>query len=251
MPFAINRDAVLALVAPANAPDLSGINFGMLEMLEFWAEREWAKKEAGKPSEWDQGVWMSRRGEEVTGTACGTACCLAGKAVLITPGVEFAMVDYEWASDGSAVTSVNTNLADFSLDTMVESVLVPVAMAPADWADDRDEVEQNGKKYYVANAEDAGRIILGLNDDESYALFSGANDLARVKQIMSEIREGSYRRARSHRQDVPITVVQRCGVRAQDELAEIVGERTDAFYRVNGSCVLPENHGEGILHLYA
>lgn len=50
-------------------------NIERLDSLLEWAEVEYSKAEAGLPSEWDQTRWAAR-------TACGTACCLAGKAAI-------------------------------------------------------------------------------------------------------------------------------------------------------------------------
>lgn len=50
-------------------------NIERLDSLLEWAEVEHVKAEAGLPSEWDQTRWAAR-------TACGTACCLAGKAAI-------------------------------------------------------------------------------------------------------------------------------------------------------------------------
>ena len=51
-------------------------NAGKLLVLKKWARGEWDKKEAGLLSEWRQAFWFTK-------TACGTACCLAGKQMIL------------------------------------------------------------------------------------------------------------------------------------------------------------------------
>lgn len=58
-------------------------NIAELDALVAWAESEHAKSVAGNPSEWDQGTWATARPE----VSCGTACCIAGKAVARAGGV--------------------------------------------------------------------------------------------------------------------------------------------------------------------
>jgi hypothetical protein len=43
--------------------------------LKAWVRREWEKRLAGQPSEWNQGTWIAVK-------SCGTVCCVAGKAAL-------------------------------------------------------------------------------------------------------------------------------------------------------------------------
>lgn len=57
-------------------PDLAA-----LEELYAWAEGQTELKRQGLPSEWDQGVW-GRKAD----TDCGTACCIAGRQVLLDGG---------------------------------------------------------------------------------------------------------------------------------------------------------------------
>ncbi len=58
-------------------------NIAELDALLAWAETENDKQEKGLPSEWDQGTWASR----VSYLSCGSACCIAGKAVARQGGV--------------------------------------------------------------------------------------------------------------------------------------------------------------------
>lgn len=233
MAFKIDTAALTALAAQAEAPDLSGINFGLLEMLELWAEREWEKKEKGLPSEWDQGVWVTARGAELTGTACGTACCLAGKAILVTPGVTFTQSsnDYTPADLLNAASGIG-----------FDNVLVPAAMVPDDVADWAEKVLQNGQEYYSMFAQTAGRVILGLNHRESTSLFSGANGIEDVRRIVADIRSGAYRRNRTRFENVPVVTVPVCNADAEDVVREIVGTDSADFYTLYGNCELPENH---------
>lgn len=55
---------------------MTEINVGLLEELLLWASDQYAEQLAGRPSEWDQSVWVA------PDDTCGTVCCLAGKAVL-------------------------------------------------------------------------------------------------------------------------------------------------------------------------
>lgn len=236
--FTIDTAAVDAIINDKR-PVTHGINFGMLEMLELWAEKEWAKKQAGLPSEWDQDTWMTKRGEEVTGTACGTACCIAGKAIMVTPGVEWAEYSYT-GNDLTAYTPVN--VLDMEEDTSVEDVLVPESMVPADIREDYEVIEQNGNRHYRMGASVAGRIILGLNGSESSVLFSGGNELADIKQIMGDIRNGVYRRNRAS-QNIPTVEVETCGMTAQTYIQSLLPEdNRRTFYHTYGRCIEPAGH---------
>ncbi len=52
-------------------------NKKLLLELKSWVRSQWERKLAGKPSEWDQMTWASRR-------SCGTVCCIAGKASILS-----------------------------------------------------------------------------------------------------------------------------------------------------------------------
>lgn len=236
--FTIDAEALNAVIND-NRPSTHGINFGMLEMLELWAEKEWAKKEKGLPSEWDQDTWMTKRGEEVTGTACGTACCIAGKAILVTPGVEWA--EYNYTGD-DLTTYAPVSVLDMEEDVSMEDVLMPEAMVPADVREDYELIEQNGNRSYRMGASDAGRIILGLNGSESGVLFSGGNDLDDIKQIMSDIRSGVYRRNRRS-VNIPTVQVENCGMGAQQYVLSLLPEdKQRTFYHTYGRCIEPAGH---------
>lgn len=246
--FRIDVDALKALAAPVDqSPDVSDINFALLDMLELWAEREWAKKEAGLPSEWDQSKWLTVAGAERTGTACGTAACLAGKAILTTPGVTFT----EW--ENSAYQPI-VDFSAYSQGRTFDNVLVPAAMVsnPAKYTlDEGYKQEVNGQQYYEMYASKAGQILLGLNAREADKLFDGFNDLARVKAIMADIRKGEYRKvSRSSRQEVPVVEVSvnstpLCEKSAQEYVNEIVGGSGTSFYSLYGRCTNLAGHAEG------
>lgn len=239
--FQINVDELKKITNPT--VDLSGINFGMLEMLELWAEKEWEKKRAGKPSEWDQHTWMTKRGEEVTGTACGTSCCLAGKAIQITPGVEWA--EYEWSSSlGDTYQQVDVMTMD--LETSADYVLLPAALVPESERDEYRKVEQNGGTYFSRDAEAAGRAILGLNSREATALFAGNNDLDDVKTIIAAIKKGDYRRDNGSRRNVPtvdveVTSTVTCDKNVNSYVRELVGPDV-RLYSLHGRCVNLAGH---------
>lgn len=240
--FRINVEELKALTTvEAPKPDLSGINFAMLDMLEMWAEREWAKKQAGEPSEWDQSKWLTVAGVERTGTACGTAACLAGKAILMTPGVTFGQYDGGWKS--------LVDFSSFSNGVSFDNVLVPVGLV-ADSESLDTPVEVDGKSYYEMYASTAGKIILGLNTTEANMLFDGFNDLDAVKRIMTDIRKGEYRQVASDRREVPTTDVEvttsaLCDKDAQEYVREIVGDSPVSLYNVYGRCVNLAGHAEG------
>lgn len=244
MTFTIDTDALAAALKAGDGPDLSGINFGLLEMLETWAEKEWEKKQAGKPSEWDQDTWITKKGEEQTGTACGTACCIAGKAIQVTPGVDWAL--YQWDNNANKSVYNPINILSQEDGMSFEDVLVPEALVPDGYRMDADRIERNGNAYYRMDASDAGRLILGLNENESGALFAGGNDLASIKRIMSDIRKGQYRRTYDARKAVPVIPQSDpavCGANAQTVVADLVGqENVSKFYRLYGTCVSAPGH---------
>jgi hypothetical protein len=62
--------------------ELPEVNRERLIKLAIWVAGEDAKRRLGLPNEWDQSHWLRQVGEERTGTACGTACCVAGRIVL-------------------------------------------------------------------------------------------------------------------------------------------------------------------------
>lgn len=69
-------------------------NIAELDALLNWAEAEHAKKLRGEPSEWDQIHWAVNPiqyarywDQQPPPVDCGTACCLAGKAVARQGGV--------------------------------------------------------------------------------------------------------------------------------------------------------------------
>lgn len=243
MAFKIDTEAVARIVALGDEPDLSGINFGLLEMLELWAEREWAKKEAGLPSEWDQSTWTTVRGEERTGTACGAACCIAGKAIQVTPGI--AWTEYKWNHETSEAEYNPVDILSAEIGAYFDDVLVPEALVPEDDRDENPMVTQNGNIYSKMGASAAGRIILGLNHREASELFDGHNDLDRTKKVLADIRNGVFRQDDSD--EVPTRSVQICAVTAQEYLESILPANVtaDRFYRVWGRCHGAAGHPEG------
>lgn len=129
-----------------------------LDYLLAWAEAEHAKKLDGQPSEWDQGCWATAKTDKTGPMAlepdCGSACCIAGKAVALVGGL-FLM---EVAPYGGT----NRVRADY-----------------AEMPDGRQvEIEAEARK------------ILGLTYDQGAALFEGDNDIAAVRRIIGEIKAG-------------------------------------------------------------
>lgn len=244
MRYTIDAEKVRELSVPNKGIDLSGINFGMLEMLEMWAEREWEKKQAGLPSEWDQGMWFVVRGEAATGTACGTTACLAGKAISITPGVA-------WYRSGTAVT----DFRNVAIGTAFDDALLPTSIVPEDIKREyaHNKVTQDGKEYYKLDASEAGAAVLGLNSREADALFAGANSIHTVKKVIAEIKSGHYRQGYEDDLAVPTTEVlasEVCNVSANDYITSLIPENgQDNFEYAYGSCILPA-HGEDVGHIF-
>lgn len=115
-----------------------------------WAAGEDAKQKLGLPSEWEQGYWLSYRGEG-TGIGangfCGTACCIAGKVALDDgwrPPPELSA----WRGNVGATVIKN------------------------------DEVRSVGP---------LAREILGLTENQADRLFSGDNTYEDVIRIAREI----------------------------------------------------------------
>lgn len=245
MRYTIDAEKVRELSTKSNDVDLSGINFGMLEMLEMWAEREWIKKQAGLPSEWDQGMWLIVRGEATTGTACGTTACLAGKAISITPGVAW------YRSSTGAVT----DFRDVAVGTAFDNALLPASIVPEDIKRDYTyhKTIQDGKEYYKLDASVAGAAVLGLNSQEADALFAGANSIQTVKNVIADIKNGRYRQGEGGDINVPVNDVPAssfCNMRANDYVTSLIPEDgQDNFEYVYGSCILPE-HGDDTEHVF-
>jgi hypothetical protein len=144
--------AVLTNVAALATPE------ERLDYILAWAEAEHAKKLAGERSEWDQGFWAVAKTDK-TGPMglepdCGSACCLAGKAVAIVGG----------------------------LFLMEEAPYGPTNRVRADYAEMPD-----GRRVEI---EIEARKILGLTWDQGAALFEGDNDIAAVRRIIGEIKAG-------------------------------------------------------------
>lgn len=245
MTYKIDAEKVRELATgKKNDVDLSGINFGMLEMLEIWAEREWIKKESGLPSEWDQGLWLSVRGEAVTGTACGTAACLAGKAISITPGVS-------WYKGGAVINEFSS----LPVGSTFNDALLPAAIVPSDIQQDYrwNKVEQDGKEYFSLDASIAGAIVLGLNPREANALFAGENTINDVKRIIIRIKNGDFR-VDEYDDEIELPIVELgqddlCGMNAQTYVESLVPHAEDVFEYAYGDCVLLK-HGDDVEHIF-
>ncbi len=140
---------------PAAYPDTAE---GRLRWLLDWAEAEHAKKLAGQPSEWDQGFWAIAKTDKIGPMGlepdCGSACCLAGKAVAIVGGL-FLM-------EKAPYTGTNRVRADY-------------AEMP------------DGRRVEI---EAEARTILGLTWDQGAALFDGDNNITAVRRIIAEIKDG-------------------------------------------------------------
>lgn len=123
-------------------------NIAELDALLAWAEAEHEKQQKGLPSEWDQGSWAKVAPQ----VACGSACCIAGKAVARAGGV----------------------------------FLLPVGPRPGRTTTDFAEMP-NGREVYIS---DEAEDLLGLNSDQADALFEQDNTIEDVRRIIAEIKEG-------------------------------------------------------------
>lgn len=136
--------------------NLPVINEDALDLLYLWARKEQAKQDAGLPSEWDQGVWVNT-------TSCGTACCIAGKAVAVAGGA----YEFERTDDEDYIETNGTDL-----------VMTGFAIMP------------NGRSTYI---DEGAREFLGLNIEESRMLFEGDNSLEDIREVIRDIKAGEYR----------------------------------------------------------
>lgn len=138
-------------------------NADALELLLLWAEKEWAKKQAGKPSEWQQGSWASTfrnyysdKDNIPVSNLCGTTCCIAGKAVQLAGG------KLEWMSE----------------------------RFPGEYEGEDDEPSEyvfmpgNGEAVGIRTA---ASEFLNLTSDEAGNLFHGTNDIESVRTIINEL----------------------------------------------------------------
>jgi hypothetical protein len=126
------------------AREVTTVNRERLIALAQWAAAEDAKRRLGLPSEWNQSTWLSRS----RATACGTACCIAGK-VAFDDGV--LPEGWDEAEDGE------------------EACYVVLG--------DGEEVSVDS---YAAGA-------LGLNSSQAGNLFFANNTLDDVLQIIGEL----------------------------------------------------------------
>ena len=124
-------------------------NMEALEELYAWAAAQHELDRRGLPSEWDQGTW----GRAEPGVDCGTACCIAGRQVLLDGG-------------------------KFLVDIGVGSIRVPYAvnarMPEGDEVDIRDYAAQR----------------LGLTEERADALFEADNGLGDLRTIIDAIGQG-------------------------------------------------------------
>ncbi len=130
-------------------------NIEELDALVAWAEAEHEKKKKGLPSEWDQGTWAAQRSNlppSEQSPECGTACCLAGKAVARQGGVFLLETPY------------------FGANMRADYAVMPT-----------------GQKVMIETEAEA---ILGLTRPQSDALFDADNNLPAVKRIVQEIKDG-------------------------------------------------------------
>lgn len=127
-------------------------NTERLVALGIWAINQDTRKKLGLPSEWNQENWLTK---QPSASACGTACCMAGKVALEDGGVpivnSFDDTD-AWANVRAGFTSGRVRLPS------------------GDW----DFVE------------DHARNALGLTDGQAARLFAGGNDVHTVVQLVKE-----------------------------------------------------------------
>lgn len=136
---------------------MSDINVPLLRKTLDWAHEEWQKKRRGEISEWNQGAWMASTvdlyyGRQAMviealrqGTACGTACCIAGKVAL----------EAGWH------TVVSGGLGG--------------------------TLSREGE---MSDAYSVGMELLGLDEEQAMALFSGSNTIWSLYAIAGAITNG-------------------------------------------------------------
>lgn len=120
-------------------------NAEKLLALKEWARGEWDKMEAGEPSEWRQAFWYTR-------TDCGTACCLAGKQMILEGYEPYFYTGFERLS--SYVRHPETG------------EMVDVSMG--------------------------AQRALELTLEEASALFFGGNDMKDVERIIDGLVNGTF-----------------------------------------------------------
>lgn len=135
-------------------------NVPELDALLAWAEVEHAKSLQGLPSEWDQGHWAT----DYTATAahlrpaavpsCGTACCIAGKAV--------ARIGGQFIIDprrGYAFDAVFPDGRRVEIDEAAQEILGLTR-------------HQAEALFYSGNSiEDVRRIIQDIQDGDPYPMY--------------------------------------------------------------------------------
>lgn len=113
--------------------------------LKGWVYGEHLKQQAGLPSEWNQSNWL-------TGTACGTACCVAGKVAL-----DAGAVPADW-STGRPI--------ELEVDAPATTIMI------------------DGAKREV---EEFAREELGLSEAEASNLFNGYNNYQKIADVIDEL----------------------------------------------------------------
>lgn len=118
-----------------------------LDALLAWAEQEHAKSLLGVPSEWDQSTW-ARKEKNVD---CGTACCLAGKAVARAGGL-------------------------FIFDSNINTDISYKAVVPY--------------KDGEVMVEDEAMALLDITERQAEALFWSGNTIFDLREIVEAIHNG-------------------------------------------------------------
>lgn len=109
-----------------------------------------------RPDDWEQGDWVEVKYDPETDEPCGTTCCFAGHALLLSG-------DYE--------AVLYTDPEDYEFAELVEI--------------------ETGEEVSDPAAEAAN--VLGLTDREAKELFYGYNRIENIKYIVEAIKNGSYR----------------------------------------------------------
>ncbi len=144
------------LITPEHEEPTMTPNHAELDALLAWAEGEHDKEVQGLPSEWDQGTWAASRTNlqpSAQSPSCGTACCIAGKAVARQGGV-----------------------------FLLEQPFAGATRLRADYAE-----MPNGRRVMI---ETEAEEILGLTRVQADALFDADNTIASIRRIVQEIKDG-------------------------------------------------------------
>lgn len=157
---------------------------GLIELAE-WVGVQEARRELGLASEWDQNVWLTRKGELVPVNGCGTAACLAGRAALAAGWVPapyaYAALGRRLSDDGDVIEGAEYEADDWESDGTDSSLVSQVTY------------EGNGAERRIVAIDDTREVrdvaaeILGLDDEQANRLFEGDNLYEDVMEIIGNL----------------------------------------------------------------